>query len=722
MVSSKDFVRLKGFFFLFSISFLSLFLELLLIRWIAVEIRAFAFFRNLTLISCFLGLGIGFSFKRFRVGLLLSLLLIALLVAAVHPGAEFSGISLRMIPEYLTFSEFYIWYAPESTTVLKMAAGFAMIAVVVVILAWIFIPFGRILGEIFEASDNRVRDYSINLAGSLCGTWAFALISYLNTPPWMWFLFGTGGMVPLIRPRSWKMIAALLALIPITFLTIEKDTPDSKTFWSPYQKIRLKRSEKSYSPEAKVPFYSLEINSVLYMFILDLSEDQFEMFPEVFQKENAPYYPYDMPFRFHASPDKVLIMGAGAGNDAAAALRNGASHVDAVEIDPIIARLGELYHPERSYQDSRVRLIIDDARSFFKKTHRLYDLIIFALLDSHTLTSNFTNINLDSYVYTKESLKEAKAHLAEGGVMALSFQVNNWWLGSKLYYLVKEVFREPPLIIFNYTDEVIRGTGGTLFLCGDMKSIHSRIKEDAQLAKVVSPRTMPVEDFERIKQGVDFDVPTDDWPYIYLKKRQIPVLYIIMIFMMIALMLLAIRFLFPGGRLGPSHFLFLGAGFMLVEVHSISKTALLFGSTWIVNVVIISAILVMILGANLVVLTFKVERLKWWYAGLLLWLILNYLVPVHELMIGKYLLRGLLAGAFYSLPLFFAGVIFASSIRRVLGIEAAFASNMLGACIGGMLESTSFVFGLKSVVLVAVFLYAASALALRSMPVMDSAS
>ncbi len=56
---------------------------------------------------------------------------------------------------------------------------------------------------------------------------------------------------------------------------------------------------------------------------------------------------YDSPFSFAVGRQRVLIVGGGADNDAAAALRNGADHVDAVEIDPLIYSLGKRLHPER---------------------------------------------------------------------------------------------------------------------------------------------------------------------------------------------------------------------------------------------------------------------------------------------------------------------------------------------------------------------------------------
>jgi hypothetical protein len=270
----------------------------------------------------------------------------------------------------------------------------------------------------------------------------------------------------------------------------------------------------------------------------------------------------------------------------------------------------------------------------------------------------------------------------------------------------------------NYGRTEIQGTGGTMFVCGDRDRITSLIKQDPMLAQKFQVQGIPNGQYEAKMKKEPFNIPEDDWPYLYLQKREIPTPHMVMIAIILVLMLAAVRFLLPAGKIGPSHFLFLGAGFMLVEVHSISKIALLFGSTWIVNVVIISAILIMILCANLLVLKFKIDRVRYWYAGLFVSLALAYLIPVQSFFfLPGYFARGLLVGAFYSLPLFFAGVIFARSIKKVAGVDAAFASNMLGSAVGGMLESASFLFGIKAVVLIAVLLYLASAATLRKMPV-----
>src|SRR5438105_10305176 len=48
-------------------SFLTLFAELAFIRWIAVEIRVFAYFKNLALLLCFVGVGLGCALVSDRV-------------------------------------------------------------------------------------------------------------------------------------------------------------------------------------------------------------------------------------------------------------------------------------------------------------------------------------------------------------------------------------------------------------------------------------------------------------------------------------------------------------------------------------------------------------------------------------------------------------------------------------------------------------------------------
>jgi hypothetical protein len=64
------------------------------------------------------------------------------------------------------------------------------------------------------------------------------------------------------------------------------------------------------------------------------------------------------------------------------------------------------------------------------------------------------------------------------------------------------------------------------------------------------------------------------------------------------------------------------------------------------------------------------------------------------------------------LPVFFAGTIFIRSFAKIGFSADALGSNLLGAMIGGMLESASLWTGIRSLALLAAVLYAASWIAL----------
>ena len=86
--------------------------------------------------------------------------------------------------------------------------------------------------------------------------------------------------------------------------------------------------------------------------------------------------------------DRVLIIGAGTGTDVASRCAKGAGHVDAVEIDPVLARSGATSTRSSVYQDPRVSVHVNDGRAFLRGSTDKYDLIVFALTDSLTLVSS----------------------------------------------------------------------------------------------------------------------------------------------------------------------------------------------------------------------------------------------------------------------------------------------------------------------------------------------
>src|SRR6185295_9072173 len=165
------------------------------------------------------------------------------------------------------------------------------------------------------------------------------------------------------------------------------------------------------------------------------------------------------------------IVGSGAGNDVAAALEAGVERIQAVEIDPAIVALGRARHPDRPYASPRVDVAIDDARAYFRKDTGPYDLIWFGLLDSHTTPSAYSNVRLDHFVYTRESLAEVKRLLAPSGVVVVLFEAETPWIADRLAGLLRQTFGEPPLALWLRTTSACLGWGGLLLVGGSSEAL-----------------------------------------------------------------------------------------------------------------------------------------------------------------------------------------------------------------------------------------------------------
>jgi hypothetical protein len=181
---------------------------------------------------------------------------------------------------------------------------------------------------------------------------------------------------------------------------------------------------------------------------------------------------------------------------------------------------------------------------------------------------------------------------------------------------------------------------------------------------------------------------------------------------MIAIVSLAIlgliaplRTLRPNGQM-----FFLGAGFMLLETKGVVHMALLFGSTWVVNSVVFSTILVMILLSNLFVLSVKPTTLWPYYALLLASLVVNAYVPMTDFLTLPGVSRLVASCTVVFLPVFFAGVIFAAAFRESDRPDVDLGSNIGGVILGGLSEYFSLVLGFDRVLWIAVGFYLLSAL------------
>jgi hypothetical protein len=141
----------------------------------------------------------------------------------------------------------------------------------------------------------------------------------------------------------------------------------------------------------------------------------------------------------------------------------------------------------------------------------------------------------------------------------------------------------------------------------------------------------------------------------------------------------------------------------------VSRLALYFGTTWLVNCVALTAVLLMLVLANLFVAYLRPKGLTPYYVLLLISLFINYLVPWERLPLGARTV-GMLVSAAYGVCVFFAGVIFTTVFARAERKSDAFGANIIGAVAGGLAQSVSFVVGMKALLLIAAIFYIVAAL------------
>ena len=153
---------------------------------------------------------------------------------------------------------------------------------------------------------------------------------------------------------------------------------------------------------------------------------------------------------------------------------------------------------------------------------------------------------------------------------------------------------------------------------------------------------------------------------------------------------------------------------MLLEAQIVSKMALLFGTTWVVNAIVVSGLLCLIVAANL--FYGAMPRIPLWipYAGLFLSLAVMFAVPVEKLffeVVARARGRGHVWLCVF--PCFLRASFSSPALPEQVFAEALSDRTCSVRCSGGLLESFSLWFGLGSLAILAAVLYLGSALFLR---------
>jgi hypothetical protein len=131
------------------------------------------------------------------------------------------------------------------------------------------------------------------------------------------------------------------------------------------------------------------------------------------------YHLVEQPAGFSA-----LVIGPGGGRDLLSALVFGATRVDGVEINPIIASDVMLdrfrAYSGGIYQDRRVTIHVDDGRSFVRRSPRRYDVVQASLVDTWAATAAGAYTLTENSLYTAEAFGEYMDHLTDRGLLTIT--------------------------------------------------------------------------------------------------------------------------------------------------------------------------------------------------------------------------------------------------------------------------------------------------------------
>jgi hypothetical protein len=314
---------------------LILFLELVLIRELGAKVVHLSYFTNFVLLGSFLGVGLGFlaSGRRGSIARLSPALLAGLLALVTLLPVQIDRRSDQVI--YFTRVE------PSGPPT------WVMLPIIFIAVAACVMGPAQLVGRSFRELP-ALDAYRADLLGSLAGIALFTGFAFLGAPPLVWGLVLVGLFVTLLGTARVVMFSC--ALLIALFVA---DLPSDRMTWSPYYRIVYEQLEFGGGEVG----LNLNVNGVPHQ-VARGTEGRLR---------DDPLYgvPYERVAR--GSLGRVLVVGAGTGNDVAVALSKGAARVDAVEIDPKILDLGRRYHPDRPYDDPRVTTHVDDGRAFLER-------------------------------------------------------------------------------------------------------------------------------------------------------------------------------------------------------------------------------------------------------------------------------------------------------------------------------------------------------------------
>ena len=346
------------------------------------------------------------------------------------------------------------------------------------------------------------------------------------------------------------------------------------------------------------------------------------------------YLPYEM-----INVNNTLVIGSGGGEDILVALSGHADNVTAVELNPLVVSAAKSFDSESGniYNNNNVKLIIDDGRRFISSSTEKYDVIVLKLVDSWAAQLAGGYALSENYLYTVEAFQQYFRHLDKdnGGMMVMTrwnFELPRL-MPLIVDSLVKEtgksresvakhvmVVEDRPGLYFGRSDDNQRYyptlvmIKSTPFLDGEVTMVKEKA-EGNQSEITMLADTYVAEPFGKLFNNDNTayneyfsttvasnpTIPTDDSPF-YFAREQIPKQMTILLITVVAISgFLSVLLIYHARKTRVKFYsrssyyalfaIFIGVGFMILEVTFIQKFLLLLGTPIMALTVILFTVL-----------------------------------------------------------------------------------------------------------------------------------
>lgn len=364
-------------------------------------------------------------------------------------------------------------------------------------------------------------------------------------------------------------------------------------------------------------------------------------------RQYMDYLPYEL-----LKANSTLVIGSGGGEDILIALAGGSKNVTAVEINPLIISKAKEFGKLAGnlYDREEVDVYIDDGRRFISSSNSKYDMITIKLVDSWAAQLAGGYALSENYLYTVEAFRQYLQHLDEDNGMLVMVRWNIEL--PRLMPLIVESLRQEtgknaeeisrhvaivedrPGLYFGANENrtiypVLVMLKNKPFTSSEISIINERARENnAELFVVPGVYARPPYDelltvnsqfepnkqqqefigrnieTEKINSIIEMEPPTDDSPFFFARER-VPEQMILLLVTVLSVSAVLALLLIYYSKINNIHLssssiswlfilfaIFIGLGFMVIEITFIQKFLLLLGTPIMALTVILFSILV----------------------------------------------------------------------------------------------------------------------------------